>query len=199
MKLIKLPNKTTDTNKMLDELRITNLVVVCKNKGDLLFKLSWKQRLKRRHSISPYGFHIEERFTYYFSWRERFTYGYHWKSSYRGEIHICFLWRERFTYGYHWKLLWSGLMEIILMCFGGKKQVYCRYIDVYIFALVINELTRHSKQEFSWCFLSTDDIALVDETRENIFQIRNVEITLNSKGFKLESGIRRMNMCVCVC
>lgn len=90
MKLIKLPNKTTDTNKMLDELRITNLVVVCKNKGDLLFKLSWKQRLKRRHSISPYGFHIEERFTYYFSWRERFTYGYHWKSSYRGEIHICF-------------------------------------------------------------------------------------------------------------
>ncbi|XP_070004896.1 uncharacterized protein [Nicotiana sylvestris] len=47
-------------------------------------------------------------------------------------------------------------------------------------------LTRHIQEEMSWCMLFTDDIVLVDETRDDVnAQLEVWRQTLESKRFKL--------------
>ncbi|KAL4194585.1 hypothetical protein AMTRI_Chr05g69340 [Amborella trichopoda] len=41
-------------------------------------------------------------------------------------------------------------------------------LSLYLFVLVMANLTRHLQDEVSWCILFTDDIVLIDETRNSI-------------------------------
>lgn len=59
-------------------------------------------------------------------------------------------------------------------------------LSPYIFALVMNEVTRDIQEDIPWCMLFADDVVLVDESRIGVD--RNLEMwrkTLESKGFRL--------------
>jgi hypothetical protein len=56
----------------------------------------------------------------------------------------------------------------------------------YLFALVIDEVTRDIQEDIPWCMLFADDVVLVDESREGVN--RKPELwrqTLESKGFRI--------------
>ena len=59
-------------------------------------------------------------------------------------------------------------------------------LSLYLFALVMDELTKLIQEKEPWCMLFADDIVLEDETRHEV----NVKLeiwrnTLESKGFRL--------------
>ena len=56
--------------------------------------------------------------------------------------------------------------------------------DRFLFAIVMDELTRAIQDEILWCMLFADDIVLIDETRTGV----NAKLelwTLESRGFRL--------------
>ena len=59
-------------------------------------------------------------------------------------------------------------------------------LSPYLFALVIDEVTRDIQGDIPWCMLFADDVVLVDESREGVN--RKLELwrqTLESKGFRI--------------
>jgi hypothetical protein len=59
-------------------------------------------------------------------------------------------------------------------------------LSPYLFALVIDEVTRDIQEDIPWCMLFADDVVLVDENREGVN--RKLELwrqTLESKGFRI--------------
>ena len=59
-------------------------------------------------------------------------------------------------------------------------------LSLYLFALVMDELTKHIQTKVSWCMLFADDIVLVDETKEGVnTKLELWRKNLESKGFKL--------------
>ena len=59
-------------------------------------------------------------------------------------------------------------------------------LSPYIFALVINDVTKGIQGEIPWCILFADDVVLIDESRIEVD--RQLELwrqTLESKGFRL--------------
>ena len=59
-------------------------------------------------------------------------------------------------------------------------------LSPYLFALVMDELTRDIQGEIPWCMLFADDVVLVDKSRAEVN--RKLELwrrTLESKGFRL--------------
>ncbi|XP_049367345.1 uncharacterized protein LOC125832240 [Solanum verrucosum] len=59
-------------------------------------------------------------------------------------------------------------------------------LSPFLFALVMDEMTRSIQEEVPWCMLFADDIVLIDETRDRVNARLEVwRQTLESKGFKL--------------
>ena len=59
-------------------------------------------------------------------------------------------------------------------------------LSPYLFAIVMDELTKHIQDEVPWCMLFADDIVLVDETRAGInHKLELWRETLEGKGFRL--------------
>ncbi|KAH0456366.1 hypothetical protein IEQ34_014273 [Dendrobium chrysotoxum] len=59
-------------------------------------------------------------------------------------------------------------------------------LSPYLFALVMDVLTRHLQEDVPWCMLFADDILLVDKTREGVEgKLELWRSTLESKGFRL--------------
>jgi hypothetical protein len=59
-------------------------------------------------------------------------------------------------------------------------------LSPYLFALVIDEVTRDIQGDIPWCMLFADDVALIDKSREGVN--RKLELwrqTLESKGFRI--------------
>ena len=59
-------------------------------------------------------------------------------------------------------------------------------LNLYLFALVMDEVTRNIQEDIPWCMLFADDVVLVDESQAGVN--RKLELwrqTLESKGFKL--------------
>uniref|UniRef100_A0A5B6YMG0 Reverse transcriptase domain-containing protein n=1 Tax=Davidia involucrata TaxID=16924 RepID=A0A5B6YMG0_DAVIN len=59
-------------------------------------------------------------------------------------------------------------------------------LSPYLFALVMDELTKHIQDEVSWCMFFVDDIVLIDEIK--IILNAKLEVwreTLESRGFKI--------------
>ena len=66
----------------------------------------------------------------------------------------------------------------------------------YLFALVMDEVTRDIQGDIPWCMLFADDVVLVDESRAGVN--RKLELcrrTLESKGFKLSKTKTKYMMC----
>ena len=58
-------------------------------------------------------------------------------------------------------------------------------MSLYLFALVMDEVTRDIQGDIPWCMLFADDVVLVDESMSGVTQ--KLELwrqTLESKGFK---------------
>ena len=69
-------------------------------------------------------------------------------------------------------------------------------LSSYLFALVMDEVTRDIQGDISWCILFTDDVVLVDESRVGVN--RKLELwrrTLESKGFRLSRTKTEYMMC----
>ena len=59
-------------------------------------------------------------------------------------------------------------------------------LSPYLFALVIDELTKHIQTKVPWCMLFADDIVLVDETKKGVnTKLELWRNNLEFKGFKL--------------
>ncbi|KAH0664891.1 hypothetical protein KY285_026097 [Solanum tuberosum] len=59
-------------------------------------------------------------------------------------------------------------------------------LSPFLFALVMDELTRSIQERVPWCMLFADDIVLIDETRDRVDARLEVwRQTLESKGFRL--------------
>ncbi|WMV39928.1 hypothetical protein MTR67_033313 [Solanum verrucosum] len=59
-------------------------------------------------------------------------------------------------------------------------------LSPFLFALVMDELTRSIQEKVPWCMLFADDIVLIDETRDRVNARLEVwRQTLESKGFRL--------------
>ena len=59
-------------------------------------------------------------------------------------------------------------------------------INPYLFALVMDELTKGLQDEVPWSILFADDIVLIDETREGVnAKLELWRSTLESKGFRV--------------
>src|SRR4029450_2942072 len=59
-------------------------------------------------------------------------------------------------------------------------------LSPYLFALIMDELTRYIQDDIPWCMLFADDIVLVDETREGVNAKLEVwSEALELKGFKI--------------
>ncbi|MES6771991.1 reverse transcriptase family protein, partial [Cutibacterium acnes] len=59
-------------------------------------------------------------------------------------------------------------------------------LSPYLFVLVMDELTRRIQEEVPWCMLFTDDVVLIDETREGVnAKLELWRGVLKSKGFRI--------------
>ena len=59
-------------------------------------------------------------------------------------------------------------------------------LSLYLFALVMDELTKHIQDDIPWCMLFVDDIVLIDETKSRVNAKLDVwREVLESKGFKI--------------
>ncbi|XP_055812049.1 uncharacterized protein LOC129881964 [Solanum dulcamara] len=71
--------------------------------------------------------------------------------------------------------------------FPTEMELYQGFVlSLFLFALVMDELTRSIQEEVLWCMLFMDDIVLIDETQDRVND--RLEIwrqTLESKGFSL--------------
>ncbi|RCU37768.1 hypothetical protein DVA76_17955, partial [Acinetobacter baumannii] len=59
-------------------------------------------------------------------------------------------------------------------------------LSLYLFVVIMVELTRHLQEDAPWCMLFADDIILIDKTRVGVN--RKFELwreSLESKGFKI--------------
>ena len=59
-------------------------------------------------------------------------------------------------------------------------------LSLYLFTIVIDELTREIQDKVPWCMFFADDIVLVDESRSGVnHKLELWRQTLESKGFRL--------------
>ena len=59
-------------------------------------------------------------------------------------------------------------------------------LSPYLFALVMDEITRDIQWDISWCMLFADDVVLVDESQTEVNQKLELwQEILESKGFRL--------------
>ncbi|KAL0906290.1 hypothetical protein M5K25_024773 [Dendrobium thyrsiflorum] len=69
-------------------------------------------------------------------------------------------------------------------------------LSPYLFALVMDVLTRHLQEVVPWCMLFADDILLVDKTREGVEgKLELWRSTLESKGFRLSRSKTEYMVC----
>ena len=62
-------------------------------------------------------------------------------------------------------------------------------LSPYLFALVMDELTRDIQDEVPWCMLFADDIVLMDKTREGVnAKVERWREELESKGFRISKA-----------
>ena len=69
-------------------------------------------------------------------------------------------------------------------------------MSLYLFALVMDEVTRGIQGDIPWCMLFADDVVLVDESRAGVN--RKLELwrrMLESKGFRLSRTKIEYMMC----
>ena len=69
-------------------------------------------------------------------------------------------------------------------------------LSPYLFALVMDELTRHLQEDVPWCMLFADDIVLIDETSEGLGQkLDRWREALESKGFRISRSKTEYLVC----
>ena len=75
---------------------------------------------------------------------------------------------------------WEAFAHLVYITYACSEE------SPYLFALVMDEVTRDIQGDIPWCMLSADDVVLVDESRTGVNQ--KLELwreTLESKGFRL--------------
>ncbi|WP_202601187.1 reverse transcriptase domain-containing protein, partial [Klebsiella pneumoniae] len=69
-------------------------------------------------------------------------------------------------------------------------------LSPYLFALVIDALTRNLQDDVPWCMFFADDILLIDKTREGVEEKLELwRSTLESKGFYLSRSKTEYMVC----
>ena len=91
------------------------------------------------------------------------------------------------------KDMYKNVMTFVRTCGGDTTDFPINIglhqgsaLSPYLFALVMDEVTRDIQGDIPWCMLFADDVVLVDESRAGVN--RKLELwrrTLESKGFRL--------------
>jgi hypothetical protein len=69
-------------------------------------------------------------------------------------------------------------------------------LSPYLFALVMDEVTRDIQDGILWCMLFADDVILVDESRTGVDQkLKLWRRTLEAKGFRLSRSKTKYMKC----
>ncbi|GJN20677.1 hypothetical protein PR202_gb08080 [Eleusine coracana subsp. coracana] len=79
---------------------------------------------------------------------------------------------------------------------NGGQNSQGSALSPYLFALVMDEVTREIQSDVPWCMLFADDVVLVDESRDGVN--RKLELwrhTLECKGFRLSRAKTEYMMC----
>ena len=101
------------------------------------------------------------------------------------------------------KDMYRNLMTSVRTCDGDTSDFPIKIglyqksaLNPYLFALVMDEVTRDIQGDIPWCMLFADDVVLVDESRARLN--RTLELrrhTLEAKGFKLSRTKIEYMMC----
>ena len=91
------------------------------------------------------------------------------------------------------KDMYKDAMTCVRTCDGDTRDFPIKIglhqgsaLSPYLFALVMDEVTRDIQDDIPWCMLFADDVVLIDESRAGVN--RKLEVwrhTLESKGFRL--------------
>ena len=69
-------------------------------------------------------------------------------------------------------------------------------LSPYLFALIMDELSRHIQDDIPWCMLFANDIVLIDETARGVNAKLDVwRETLESRGFKISRNKTEYMVC----
>nr|XP_009609243.1 uncharacterized protein LOC104103071 [Nicotiana tomentosiformis] len=184
------------TNKMPEDWRQSLMIPLYKNKGDIQDCNNYRDIKMLSHTIKVWEKVVEMRY------RER-----------KKDLHLVFIDLEKAYDKVPREVLWrcleaSGVPVAYIraikdMYEGAKTQVRTTREDSdnfpvemglhqgstlspFLFALVLDMLTRNIQGEVPWCMLFADEIVVIDETRGEINAKLEVwRQTLESKGFKL--------------
>jgi hypothetical protein len=101
------------------------------------------------------------------------------------------------------KDIYKDAMTCVRTCDGGTSDFPIKIglhqgsaLSPYLFALVMDEVTRDIQGDIPWCMLFADDVVLVDESRAGVnMKLELWRHTLESRGFRLSRTKTEYMMC----
>ncbi|WMV16255.1 hypothetical protein MTR67_009640 [Solanum verrucosum] len=172
------------TAKMPDEWRWSTMVLLYKNKGDIQNCNNYRGIKLLSHTMKIWERVVEMRVRRGVSISEN-QFGFMLGRSTTETIHLMRRLGDKGMYG--------GAKTRVRTVGGDSEHFPVEMglhqgsiLSPFLFALVMDELTRSIQEKVPWCMLFADDIVLIDETRDRVNTRLEVwRQTLESKGFRL--------------
>ncbi|GKB09499.1 type I inositol polyphosphate 5-phosphatase 13 isoform X1 [Tanacetum coccineum] len=98
------------------------------------------------------------------------------------DLHMAFLYLEKAYDSVPRELIWKTLVD------KGSSRRYIKgsAISPYLFALILDELSKEIQEDIPWCLILADDIVLVSESTEGLYiRLENWREALEDNGLRV--------------